>query len=304
MTDWAEQVARKRGLLESVLWILAAAVVALVLSATVALTALLDVRMGRDEAEPDALMVDLTAMPVTEMVAEEPAEEAPEHQPEPVDEPEAFRTPEPEAEPDPVRPPEPEVEPVREPLPEPIPQPELLTETLPVPDPPPPPPEPEVVVQTDPEVRPKPRPEPPKEPPKEQVRKPDPPKKEPVRTAEPRKTAPATTSEAKPSAASSGGAVASARGGASPDAVARWKRKVLGQLDSHMRRKRFDASRREVVLAIRIDGAGQVLGVSIHASSGLPDIDSQLVRHAGRRGSVAAPPDGKGTTLLVPITMR
>lgn len=58
-----------------------------------------------------------------------------------------------------------------------------------------------------------------------------------------------------------------------------------------------------MVLAIQINGAGNVIGVSARQSSGDAALDAAVVAQMGRKGSVAAP-DGQGTTLTLPITLR
>ena len=308
MSDWHEQVARGRQGLEWLFWVLAAAAVVLMFSAAMALSAWLkDQVMGQEEAAPDAIMIDLTAMPVMENIAEEPAEpveasvaqeevEAPE---EPVEEPIEQPEPPPEPEPSPV--PEPEPEPDPEPLPEPEPEP------VPQPDPDPiPEPEPEPVVEPEPEpitsVRPPPRPErKPEEPRRERPRE-ERPRKERPREERPREQPRQQRQEA--SQAAQGGAAASARGSATADAAARWKRQVQGQLDSHMRRKRFSGGGLKASLAIGVDGGGRITSAAIQRSTGNPTVDGQLVQHVRQRGSVAPPPDGTATTLVLPISLR
>ena len=50
--------------------------------------------------------------------------------------------------------------------------------------------------------------------------------------------------------------------------------------------------------------AGNVIGVSARQSSGDAALDAAVVAQMSRKGSVAAPPDGQGTTLTLPITLR
>ena len=327
MTDWAEQIARGRAWLETALWLLAAAIIALMMSGAMALSSWLSVAMGREVAPSQAMIIDLTELPVTEAVAEDAAPPAPpavdqmqetapqaepEVEPEPIPEPEPMvepapepvveRVPEPVVEPLPAPEPMPEPEPVVQPMP--LPEPEPVAEPLPEPIPEPEPaklpePEPEVErVAAIPRIRPEPRPEP------EKVEKPEPVKKAPAKKAEAPKKKPDSPRTVAASAASAGGAATSASGSAGADAMARWKRTVFGQLSKHMQRESFTMREAKATLEIRIDGGGRVTGVSLTSGTGNPSLDSRIVAHARTRQSFAAPPEGKPQRLLAPITLR
>lgn len=321
MTDWAEQIARGRAWLETALWLLAAAIIALMMSGAMALSSWLTVSMGREVPPSQAMIIDLTELPVTEAVAEDAAppappavdqmeEVAPQAEPipepepmvEPAPEPVVERVPEPVVEPVPEQEPMPEPEPVVQPMPEPEPEPvaEPLPEPIPQPEPaklPEPKPEFEQVAAI-PEVRPEPRPEP------ERGDTQAPVKKAPPKKAEAPKKKPDSPRTVAASSASAGAAAASAQGAASADAMARWKRTVFGQLSKHMQRKSFTMREAKATLEIRIDGGGRVTGVSLTSGTGNPSLDSQIVAHARTRQSFAVPPEGKPQRLLAPITLR
>jgi len=183
--------------------------------------------------------------------------------------------------PDPVPPePEPEVQP-KSPAPDSIPAPKPLVKPVLKPDPQPKP-EPKPEPKPDPEPAPKPKPKPDPKPKAE--KKPD---RKPTRKAE----APAARVAAAP-----------VQGSAQASAMAKWKRKVQGQMASHVKRTRAGA-KAKLVLSVQIDGAGRMMAVSVRQSSGDAGLDARIAAHAQARGSVAAPPDGKGTTLILPITL-
>lgn len=314
MTDWAEQVARGRAWLETLFWAVAAAIIALAMSVAVAFSAWMSDRMGRDVAPSDAMIIDLTELPVQEVMAEEPAPPAP-----PSVAQMAETAPQTEADADPVAeaPPEqeplPTPDPVAEALPEPMPEPEPVAEVPPEPEPEPEPvaeappePEPEPVPDPEPEfeevaavpdLRPMPRPAPRPEP--QKAERPAPVKK----AAAPKKT-PDSTRNVTSTAASAGGAAASARGAQSADAMARWKRTIQGQLAQHMQRRSFNLRGAQATIAISIDGAGRLTGVSLRNGTGNGAVDQQLVAHLRMRGSVSAPPDGQANTLLLPVRLQ
>lgn len=179
--------------------------------------------------------------------------------------------PPPEPLPDPAPPePEPEVQP-KPPAPEPEPAPKPVVKPVPKPDP-------------QPEPAPKPKPKPKTDPKPKAEKKPD---TKPTRKAE---------------ASAARVAAAPVQGSAQASAMAKWKRKVQGQMASHVKRTRAGA-KAKLVLSVQIDGAGRMMAVSVRQSSGDAGLDARIAAHAQARGSVAAPPDGKGTTLILPITL-
>lgn len=265
MTDWTDHLTRSRRHLEPLFWVLAAATVAMLAAASAALALWLDPAFGRKDAETRVVVIDLTTLPQIDMVAAEP----PRAESEPVVEPVAEPEPEPER-----PPPEPEPEP-RPPEPEPAPQPKA--DPVPAPEPPP-------LPTPAPKPKPKPKAEPAKPQPKKAAPKPAP--------------KPAEAAQPQPNAA----AAAPVQGSAQASAMAKWKRKVQGQMAGHVKRKRL-GSKAKLVLSVQIDGAGQMTDVSVRQSSGDAALDAKVAAHARARGSVAAPPDGKGTTLILPITL-
>ncbi|MBT9245734.1 TonB family protein [Gemmobacter fulvus] len=266
MTDWADHIARGRRIVEPLLWILSAALVALMLAATTALALWLDQEYGRDDALKDAVLIDLSALPPAEMLASLP------QKPEP---------PPPEVEEPAETPPEQLVEEVAEP--EPIPEPEPVVT---------PEPKPEVKPEPKPEVKPAPKPE----------VKPEP---KPKAKTEPKPKAKKAAAEPKPQKATpKAGAPSTAKGAVSANADAKWIRKAQGQLSKHMHRKAFHGRGVTVTLLVKITGSGQITSVSLKRSSGDPELDAKVVAHLSRKGAVAAPPDGQAKTVTLPTVLQ
>ncbi|MGQ7791111.1 energy transducer TonB family protein [Faunimonas sp. B44] len=241
-----------------------------------------DPQPAEDVLEPAETAQDAPDEPVEPEVIEEPVE------PEVVEEPEAVEPPEPEApeveeaEPEPV-----EQEPVEEP--EPSPDEEPVVEEVDVPLPQQRPTPPRVLVE------------------REQAR--------PSRTVDPappperRKAAPAPA-RSVPEAAAPAAPVRPAppaqpsRGAAPSVSPARWQARLLGHLERY---KRFPAAARarraEGTAHVRfsIDGGGNVLDVALARSSGVPELDQEVVAMVRRASPVPAPPADAPRTITAPV---
>lgn len=260
MTDWVDHIARGRRRAEALLWLIAAAVIALVMAAGTALALRLPPAQGRETGAKQVMNIDLTALPPAPYVAEVPEAAPPAPPPEPDPEPEKLV----EAEPDP------KPAPVVKPAPDPEPQ-----------------PEPELKPDPKPQAKPDPKP----------AQKPVP---KPRKKAQPSPEKPRKTDAAPPPQKASGGAAASAKGSANPNAVAKWQRKVAGQMGAHMRRLQTTRELK-LELAIAVAGDGRITGVSVVRSSGDAKFDAKAVALARRKGKIAPPPSGNPVTLNIPI---
>ena len=268
------------------------------------------------EPEP-VIMLDLAPPPAPEVAAPEVLPE-PEVQPEP--EPAPVEPPPPQPEPEPVVEPPPAVEPppvVPEPI---IEQPEPPPEVEPVPEPvpepvEPPSPEPEPEPLPEPEPVPAPIPEAPAEPAPdlafpmpatmsadlarqraETPATPAPTRPRPKPAAEPapkpqpqqQQAAPAPSQAAPPAVAS----------GPSP---AEWQAQVVRHLD---RRKLYPREAQQAgqqgvaQVSFSIDGAGNVLSVSLAGSSGIAALDQAALDTVRRASPVPTPPAGQGNVTL------
>ncbi|MYZ47018.1 energy transducer TonB family protein, partial [Propylenella binzhouense] len=125
---------------------------------------------------------------------------------------------------------------------------------------------------------------------------------EPARNAPPRAAAKAST----PAAAKAPVAAAqqSSSGAAPTVSPARWQARLLAHLE---RRKRYPGAARargsEGTASVRfsIDASGNVLGASLARSSGVPELDQEVVAMVRRASPVPAPPPGVSRTITVPV---
>lgn len=151
---------------------------------------------------------------------------------------------------------------------------------------------------------PTPRPEPPrrevrKEPPKKQEQTPPKKRKQPAPSQQQTK-AQVQVAEAAPRAAAP---QASSGSGASVS-PARWQSRLMAHLE---RRKRYPAEARragrEGTAQVRflIDANGNVASVSLMRSSGVAELDAEVVALVHRASPVPAPPPGVSRTIVVPI---
>lgn len=232
-----------------------------------------------EQIAPDAVdsVAAEAAPPPEEAEPVEPVETAELAEPVPVE-------PENVTEPDPVEPVEPEqpveaeaIEPI-EPIEEAVP--EVVNVPIPTPRPNRPPPPPRVA-------------EKPRETERTQQR---PQRESPSRDA---RRAQVQTQQNAPQAA----APQSSRG-ASNVSPARWQSRLLAHLE---RRKRYPASARrqrlEGVAQVRftIDGSGNVQSVALAGSSGIAELDQEVVAMVRRASPVPAPPPGVNRTIVVPV---
>lgn len=92
--------------------------------------------------------------------------------------------------------------------------------------------------------------------------------------------------------------------GASSVSPARWQSRLMAHLE---RRKRYPSSarraRQEGVAQVRftIDGNGNVQSVALARSSGVAELDAEVVAMVRRASPVPAPPPGVGRTIVVPV---
>ncbi|WP_126977950.1 energy transducer TonB family protein [Frigidibacter oleivorans] len=295
MTDWAATIGRARRWTEFVAWLLAAALVALMLAATAAFALWLD--RSRGQEDEGVLMLDLPPLPAAVAVSDVPEPspdipmaEAPDA-PEPTEDPEETPPlPEPVAEPPPD---------LTEP--EPIEAPEELAETLPDTTSPEPPPPPAPIVEAQVALPDTPRPQPRREPePERQERPREQQAQRQDRPREDRRQPP----QSQASRASSGGAAQAAAGQqATASQMERWMGKVQGQFQRHVGRRSF-ANARPLVLNVTVSGSGQVTRATIARSSGDPQFDAALLAHFLRIGNVAAPPNGQSANFIAPLAPR
>lgn len=275
----------RRRLLALLLWLPAAAGAAGLFAAGAALASWLDVTAGEADGLQDALLIDLTEIAPVEAFS--PLPEAPAPEPEAAPEPEPASEPEPEPAAKAAEPPEPAAPEATSP--EPVsPEPAAQEAAPPAPAPPAPLPKPSA------EAKPAAKPEP-----KAQT-KPQP-KPAPKPKAKPKAEAKPATKPAKPAPGSD--ITLSSRPKGSPAAVAKWEKTVQGQLAKHIKRKRFPFPKASLTLAFKINGSGQVISVTLTRSSGNAELDAAVLTHARKKASVAAPPNGKGATLNVPMRL-
>ena len=270
----------RRRLLALLLWLPAAAGSAALFAAGAALAAWLDVTAGEADGLQNAVLIDLTEIAPVEALTT-----LPEPEPEPAPAPEPAPEPEPDPEPAPKREPEPPEPPA---LPEPAAKPEPLPALMPAPmaaPMPAPVAAPVAKVQPPPKPAPKPAAKP-KAPPKPKAAPKSAPKPAPKPSAKPNPGSEVTLST-KPKG--------------SPAAVAKWKQKVQGQLASHIKRKRLAQTKGSLALTFSIDGSGAIIATTLSRSSGDPDLDAAVLAHARKKTSVTAPPNGRSTTLTLPL---
>lgn len=272
MTDWAEHLSRGRRWVETLLWTLAAAVVALAVAAGGALAVWLDLRAGQQDALEEAVLIDLNTLPPAQALAEVPEVPQPEAEvtpPEEIDPPEEVEeiTPklteaEPAITPDEIEPPQ------MEDPPEELPQ---VASTLP--EPPPPPPKPKREVKPEPKRTPK-----------------------PAKVAEAKPPAPAPQKASAPAAARKGTVSASEE--------ARWKSKVSAQFARQLNRRTYSSDNLSLVVAFRVEGNGLVSSVSLVRSSGDAKVDAAVLVQLRKMRKVAAPPAPRYWDISVPLTVK
>lgn len=262
------------------------------------------------DAPPPALIVEMVAapppppppgftvpdsgLPAVEPLVTEP--EAPEPEPEP--------EPEPQVEPPSA---EPVVLPDLPPLAPPTPK-QFEDAAVPLPSPPSEPEVPEAEPILTASARPQRKPDPPpREEPRQARQEPTPesPRREARREA-PRQpqAAPAQSGAAgqeqtrRQSAAPASGAGEAA----APQAMQKWEAKVRQAVARHMSRTRISArGSLTATLAVRVDAAGRVAGVSLAGSSGDTRVDAALSAQARRLPRLPPPPDGRPRDLVVPF---
>lgn len=92
--------------------------------------------------------------------------------------------------------------------------------------------------------------------------------------------------------------------GGSTVSPARWQSRLMAHLE---RRKRYPAEarrqRKEGVAQVRftIDGSGNVQSVALTRSSGVAELDQEVVAMVRRASPVPAPPPGVNRTIVVPV---
>lgn len=92
--------------------------------------------------------------------------------------------------------------------------------------------------------------------------------------------------------------------GAASVSPARWQSRLLAHLE---RRKRYPSQarrqRKEGIAQVRftIDGDGNVQSVALARSSGVAELDQEVVAMVRRASPVPAPPPGVGRTIVVPV---
>lgn len=280
MTDWASQIARGRRMAEALLWLASAALVALVMAMGTALALWLPQAPGQDVPAQEIMVIDLTPLPPSPLPTEArpPAPPAPE--PEPVPEPAPEPQPEPAPQPQP-QPPEPVAEPA------PVAEPQIT----PAPDP----------AIAAPATRPLPRPDRSRTATNAAAPAPQTKAKAKAQTAKKAKP-PAKAADAAPPAPAS--SAAPARGAADADALAAWKSKVGGQLARHLRRKSYGSAPARLTVTLRIDGGGNILGVSVVRSSGNAAVDGKVAAALLAKGAVAPPPGGHPVTPTLPLRVN
>ena len=148
--------------------------------------------------------------------------------------------------------------------------------------------------------------------------RPTPPRPQPERTAErqrPREQArpqrqqsaparDAVRAQARTQQQSERAAAPQANQGSASVSPARWQSRLMAHLE---RRKRYPRSarraRQEGVAQVRftIDGSGNVQSVALARSSGVAELDAEVVAMVRRASPVPAPPPGVGRTIVVPV---
>lgn len=269
---------------------------------------------------PDAVMIELAAMPAPPQPAAEPvSQSAPEVTPEPVADPPS----EPEPEPEPA--PEPEPQPVPESQPEAQPEPEQVTLPAFVPPPmmalpppdfaslPPPPPAPAVPQVSAERPRAKPpvpvartrAPEPERREARAAPRQEPAPRAEPPRPREPQPQAQARQAPRQQAAAppANRGAGQPAAGKPSARAMADWQGQVQRRVAAHMARANLSGGRggaMRATIQISVAGNGSARGQLV-SGAGDARIDRALSRQASRMPRLPAPPGGQPQSLTVPV---
>ncbi|MDR0810008.1 MAG: TonB family protein [Gemmobacter sp.] len=271
MTDWAEHLAHRAILPEPARWTLSAVSVLGIALIGAALVSWLDLRPGLDGGLHDAMLIDISALPATEALADLPPASAPPAAPPP---PEALTSPERIKD---LGPPPRDIAP-----------PDL--------------PEPEVLSQPEQDIAPPEQDMPPSPVPMPEQK----PAKKPERTQAVGRPQRETVKKGQPPAAidqgQTGRAAEPGRSGTvSADAIARWQSKVSTQVARHMKRHVFSARNVPLVLDFAISGDGRVTGVSLAGASGDATLDASVLAHARRLGAVAPPPNGKALSLNQPI---
>lgn len=279
----------RRRLQALLLWLPAAAGAAGLFAAGAALASWLDVTAGEADGLQDALLIDLTEIAPVEAFSSLPEAPAPEPEAAPEPEPEPASEPEPEPAAKAAEPPEPAAPEATSP--EPV-SPEPAAQDAPPTAPAPPAPLPKPSAEAKPAPKPEPKPE------AKAQTKPQP-KPAPKPKAKPKAEAKPAATAAKPTPGSD--TKLSSRPKGSPAAVAKWEKTVQGQLAKHIKRKRFPFPKASLTLAFKINGSGQVTSVTLTRSSGNAKLDAAVLAHARKKASVAAPPNGKGATLNVPM---
>lgn len=146
------------------------------------------------------------------------------------------------------------------------------------------------------------------EPPKREVRREQPRKQEQTRPRKQQQPAPsrqqtrAQVQAAQP--AKRAAAPQAASGGGSSVSPARWQSRLMAHLE---RRKRYPSGARRAgkqgtaQVRFSIDANGNVGSVSLSRSSGVPELDAEVVALVRRASPVPAPPPGVNRTIVVPI---
>ncbi len=167
--------------------------------------------------------------------------------------------------------------------------------------------DPEIVQPREDQVVPLPTPRP--EPPRQQVEREERPKKQ--EQPRPRKEQPQAPSKQQTRAQSQvaqaaprAAAPQAASGSGSSGSPARWQSRLMAHLE---RRKKYPSSarraRKEGVAQVRfsIDANGNVGSVALSRSSGVAELDAEVVSLVRRASPVPAPPPGVNRTIVVPI---
>lgn len=280
MSDWTEYLGRSRRMVESLSWLAAATLVALMLATTAALAMWFDRRAGQGQAE--TVMIELPPLPV-DAVAEDPgpAPQTTSAAPDAPDAPDQNEAP---------------------------PQAETALDDRPDIQPPDAPPPPDPVAEQVPDMAPLPPPPAPEPP----VKKAEVELPRPVKQAPPvqKKKAKKAEVEQQPQGQKSVAQVQQNAGGASAagsnataSEMARWKSKVQAVVARHMKRKTFGEAGK-VRLSINLTASGGVAGVSVGGSTGNAAVDAAIRVHAQGLPAVPPPPGGGSQQVIVPIDIR
>jgi protein TonB len=119
-----------------------------------------------------------------------------------------------------------------------------------------------------------------------------------------RSAKPATKAQAQVKQSNRNAARQSASGRSASISPARWQSKLMAHLERRKRYPRGARSRGEqgiVRVRFRIDESGNVLSVSLSASSGFPDLDNEILSLVRRASPVPAPPPGTNKTITAPF---